>query len=210
MPDRNTHAIAARADVCRLLAACYYQPGAELGEERVFDSLHLAAAQLDPDLAARARRLGDAFDTESVEDLLIDYTRLFLGPVDAHARPYGSVWLEADGGLMKNSTADVLALYAEGGFEISDDFRDLPDHIAAELEFLYLQLFREAEAGVSGDAGAGASATMLRQRLLDEHLGAWVGRFAAAMEAGAETGFYRELAGITRRFVALESRESNA
>jgi len=30
------------------------------------------------------------------------------------------------------------------------------------------------------------------------------------MEAGAETGFYRELAGITRRFVALESRESNA
>lgn len=197
--------LAARADACRLLSACFYEPGAELAEERVFDSLAAAAARIDPALAERARRLRDAFAAAPLESLLVDYTRLFLGPVDARARPYGSVWLETDGGLMKDSTAAVMALYAEGKFEISADFRDLPDHVAAELEFLYLQLFRCAQATLAGDKAALASAMRLRRRLLDEHLGMWAGPFAAAIEAGAETDYYRELAGITRELVAIEA-----
>ena len=80
------------------------------------------------------------------DDLLVDYTRLFLGPVDTLAKPYGSVWLGGDAPLMQDSTMAVLQLYEEAGFEIDEDFRELPDHIAAELEFLYLLLFREAEA----------------------------------------------------------------
>jgi len=197
--------LAARADACRLLSACFYEPGAELIEERVFASLSEAAARIDPTLAGRARRLGAAFEATPLQSLRVDYTRLFLGPVDARARPYGSVWLETDGGLMKDSTTAVMALYAEGEFEISDDFRDLPDHVAAELEFLYLQLFRCAQATLAGDQAAAASAARLRRRLLDEHLGIWAGPFTTAIEAGAETDYYRELAGITREFVAIEA-----
>ena len=37
-------------------------------------------------------------------------------------------------------------LYADAGFEMDEAFRDLPDHVAAELEFMYLLLFRQAEA----------------------------------------------------------------
>ena len=36
----------AREDLCRFLAACYYQPGPEFAEEKVFDSM-LAAANAD-------------------------------------------------------------------------------------------------------------------------------------------------------------------
>ena len=44
MSGSDVKRIAARADLCRLLAACYYQPGPEFAEERVFDSMRVAAA----------------------------------------------------------------------------------------------------------------------------------------------------------------------
>lgn len=196
---------AARADLCRFLAACYYQPGPEFTEEKLFDSMFAAAACVDPDFAARARRLGEAFAAADPENLLVDYTRLFLGPVDTIAKPYGSVWLEGQQALMQDSTMAVQQLYDEGGFEIDDDFRELPDHVAAELEFLYLLIFRETEAAQKDDHERLAAVTALRARFLSDHLGAWVGPFTMAVATGAQTPFYRELAELTRRFVAAES-----
>ena len=196
----------ARADLCRFLAACYYQPGPEFAEENLFGSMATAASRVHSDFAAGARRLGDAFMAQSSEDLLVDYTRLFLGPIDAMARPYGSVWLGGEQALMRDSTMEVQQLYQQGGFEIDENFRELPDHVAAELEFLYLLIFRAAEARASGSAEELAAMNALRQRLLVEHLGRWVGPFTSAIKDGAETLFYKELAELTERFVAAELR----
>jgi TorA maturation chaperone TorD len=206
MTDQDLLQDAARADFCRFLAACYYEPGPEFAEERLFESMLAAAERIDPELAAGARRLGAAFASEEPQSLLIDYTRLFLGPVDAPAKPYGSVWLGTEKGLMQESTMAVLALYEEGGFDIAEDFRELPDHVAAELEFLYLLLFRESRARRDGDAQALAACAALKRRLVDEHIGRWVGPFANAVKAGAQSAFYRELAGLTDRFVDMEAR----
>lgn len=196
---------AARETLCRLLAACYYQPGPEFAEEKVFHTMLDAAGRIDPELAALARRLGEAFDAEGLESLLLNYTRLFLGPNQILAKPYGSVWMSADQALMQDSTMAVMQLYAEGGFEIAEDFRELPDHIAAELEFLYLLIFRENQARRTGEREALDVAVGLRRRFLDEHLGRWVGPFTAAVRAGAQSAFYRELAELTDRFVAAEA-----
>jgi TorA maturation chaperone TorD len=196
--------LAARADLCRLLAACYYQPGPEFAEEKVFDAMLEAAAVIDAALAPSVHRLGAAFVAADPQDLLVDYTRLFIGPLDTLARPYGSVWLDTRQTLMQDSTQAVLALYAEGGFDMDEAFRDLPDHIAAELEFLYLLLFRQAEAKRNGDAQVADLHAGLQRRLLDEHLGRWIGPFTAAIRAGAQTDFYRELAGLTESFVRRE------
>ena len=205
MSDYDQQRGAARENLCRYLAACFYQPGPEYAEEKVFESMLDAAARVDAELAACARRLDGAFADEGVDKLLVDYTRLFLGPAHILAKPYGSAWLEGEQTLMQDSTADVDALYAEGGFEIDDGFRELPDHIAAELEFLYLLIFRENEAQRSGDAAALAAIADLRKRFLGDHLGAWIVPFAAAVRDGAETDFYRELAELTGRFVSMEA-----
>ncbi|MCX7171680.1 MAG: molecular chaperone TorD family protein [Proteobacteria bacterium] len=205
MPHYDLELGSAREDLCRYLAACYYQPGPEFAEEKVFDSMLAAATRIHPDLAAYARRLGETFATEGAQDLLLDYTRLFLGPNHIIAKPYGSVWLEQQGTLMGESTLAVLELYREGGFEMDEAFRELPDHIAAELEFLYLLIFRENEAHQLGKPEDLEAKATLRKHFLDEHLGRWIGPFTATVKEGAQTSYYRQLAELTDRFVNMEA-----
>ena len=51
---------------------------------------------------------------------------------------------------------------------------------------------------------------LLRQaELLESPAGIWVGPFVAAVNAGAETAFYKELAGFTERFVRIEASLQN-
>jgi TorA maturation chaperone TorD len=182
-PEDPAHRLA-RADLWRFLAACYYEPGPEFVEERLFDSMCAAAARVDAELAERAQRLSRAFGDAYLDDLLVDYARLFLGPQQALAQPYGSVWT--------NGGKPVLAMYAEAGFDMDEGFRDLPDHITAELEFLYLLIYQ-------------AGPENLRKRFLQEQLGPWVRPFTQAVQSGAATAFYRELAQLTERMVALEA-----
>ena len=205
MPQYDLDRGIARENLSRLLAACYYQPGPEFAEEQLFDSMLAAATRIHPALAAYAKRLGEDFSAEGYQTLLLDYTRLFLGPNHIIAKPYGSVWLEGGNTVMGESTMAVQALYQEGGFDMSEEFREVPDHVAVELEFLYLLIYRENEAVRNGEHDAREAKAALRQRFLDEHLGRWVGPFTAAVKAGAQSNFYRQLAELTHRFVGMQA-----
>jgi TorA maturation chaperone TorD len=187
---------AARTDLCRLIAACYYEPGREFAEERVFEAMSGLAHRIDEGLAGHARRMAEDFEHSGPGALLLDYTRLFLGPNGALAQPYESAW--------SRNAGTVVQLYRDGGFETDAQFHDLPDHVACELEFLYLLLFREHQAHAQGDADALAAAVGVRDKLLGDHLGTWIGPFTDAVAEGAQTPFYRELAAMTARFVRLE------
>lgn len=205
MTPTDFETLAARADLCRLLAACYYEPGPEFMDEDVFGRLNATALQVDPGLAQIAQRLGPAFAAETAEDLLVDYARLFLGPIATRAQPYESVWSERADDAEPGAPPAILDLYADGGFTMDEDFRDLPDHIAAELEFLYALLFRAAKAARDGDLAELAAAHTLRQRLLAEHLTRWVGPFTDAIRAGAESDYYRDLADLTVAVIRYEA-----
>ena len=196
---------AARADLCRYLAACYYEPTPAFAEERMFATMLAAATTLGDAYAAPVRRLADAYAGTALQDLLVDYTRLFIGPIGTLAKPYGSVWLAGDVTLMQDSSVAVEALYEEGGFALDQEFRELPDHVAAELEFLYLLIHEQNVAQARSDLPAVHGNADLRRRFLAAHLGAWAPPFAHAVAAGAQTAFYRELAALTKRFVADET-----
>lgn len=105
---------------------------------------------------------------------------------------------------MQDSTLAVADLYRQGGFDVSDAFGDLPDHLAVELEFLYVLLFTSRQTRSDGDMGTAKTIDALNQRFLREHLGAWVGAFAAATDSSAQTTFCRELAALTERLVQQE------
>lgn len=99
------------------------------------DCIQAAAARIDPELAQQAATLAAAFQAVPLQDLLVDYTRLFLGAPQALAKPYASVWLNQESQPAQDSVLDLLKLYEQGGFEVDPDFTDLPDHAAVELEF---------------------------------------------------------------------------
>lgn len=205
MSEYAPDAASAREDLCRFLSACYYEPAPEFAEEQLFHSMWVAAQQLDPDLAAHARKLGEAFAAHDLQTLMVDYTRLFLGPVEVLAKPYEANWLKASKQSEENPHLAVLDLYAEGGLEIDEEFRELPDHVAVELEFLYLLVFASNQARKTGNAEELAAKQALQERFLSEHLGAWMPAFTAAVAAAAETSFYRELAVFTEQFIGLHA-----
>ena len=210
MQDYDLDRGIARENLSRLLSACYYEPGPEFVEEKVFDSMLEAAVRLDPQLAALAGHLGEDCAAEGQEALLLDYTRLFLGPNHIAAKPYGSIWLEGQNTVMGDSTMAVQKLYEQGGFDMNEDFREVPDHIAVELEFLYLLIYRENEAARKGEPEALRAMAALRKHFLEEHLGRWIGPFTSAVIAGAQCGFYRRLAELSDRFVKMELKHSQA
>ncbi|MBT3359702.1 MAG: hypothetical protein HN403_08755 [Rhodospirillales bacterium] len=188
----------ARADAYRLLSACYYEPEEAFLEEDIFGQLKTAMATLAPERVADVAAMEDDFRSSGIEALTLDYTRLFLGPFGILAKPYGSVYLEAENVVMGETTMQAMALYREGGFEVADDFREVPDHVALELEFLYLLTLRlNAEPEIEA----------LKHRFLGENLGKWVGEFADAMRNGAETGFYKQLADMTQQVVTEDMQE---
>lgn len=204
MPQLELEQATAREDLCRFLAACHYEPDAAFAEEKVFDSMAAAAQRLDPELAAGARRLGEAFAAQDLQELLVDYTRLFMGPPSPLAPPYGSVWLGGENAVMQESTVALQGLYGEAGFEMDEELAEMPDHVAVELEFLYLLTFKQNEARRAGEEVAIAAWNQLHELFLRGHLGAWIAPFTQAVHAHAKTAFYRELAALTARFVQLE------
>ena len=133
--------------------------------------------------------------------LSLDFSRLFLGPYKMHAPPYGSVYLDGERQIMGKSTLEVRNNYREAGLDISTDFRNPPDHIAAELEFMYFLIFKEIEALENSDVDTTIDYLEKQRAFLNEHLGAWVSEFAAFVEQKAESKFYRNLAKATKVFI---------
>lgn len=206
LPDFET--VAARADLCRLLAACYYEPGPEWAEERLFDAMIEAAQGLDPGLGAEALELKTAHAGADGEELLVDYAKLFLGPGATLAPPYESAWRAQAGDVGGESTQALIELYDSGGFELDPDFRDLPDHVAVELEFLYTLEFQLAASLKANDGKAFEHAGTLRWALLNQHLGIWVDPFANALGNHAVCDFYRQLGKFTSGFLTFELMNS--
>lgn len=194
----------ARADVYRLLSACFYQPEEAFLEEEVFGQLKTSMAKVSPQLVPDVVALETSFKGVGLEALQLDYSRLFLGPFEILAKPYGSVYLEGDKVVMGDSTVSAQALYREGRFDIAEDFREMPDHVAVELEFLYLITFNIAEVS---EETMRNDLVRLKQKFLKEHLGKWVVPFTKAIREGAGTDFYRQLADVTEQIVNEDLQE---
>jgi TorA maturation chaperone TorD len=135
-----------------------------------------------------------------LEEHLVDYCRLFLGPGDLRCPPYGSVYL--DGGVaMGPSTLDALTRYRQEGFAVTPDWREPSDHVAIELDFMAHLAFREAGACERRDAGTAQAAAGAQRRFLDGHLGRWGPALSRRLAAGAEAPLYQLLSELLPAWV---------
>lgn len=191
------------ADSYRLLAACFYQP--ERGmfvEEKVCESLGEVLSHLCPEAEEAATKMGNALVRTNDEDLSVEYARLFVGPFELAAPPYGSVYLEKQRRVMGETTMATLKKYQEAGLFLDADLKEPPDHIALELEFMHYLSARISGALQGEDGGRVSSLRQRRTEFLDSFLGQWVGPFCASIKEATENDYYRALSDCLTAVIA--------
>ena len=108
---------------------------------------------------------------------------------------------------MGDSTMQVKRIYRDSGLDLRDDFSELPDHIAVELEFLHYSAWKEHEALETGDAAATTRRRVDQLEFLRGQLLRWLPAFCAEVGTHAQTPAYVALAEFVGSFVPADEAE---
>ena len=145
-----------------------------------------------------------------LEDLAVEYTRLFLGP-DKHISPHEAVHHQRDDGdwgvHWGGSTVDVKKFIETTGLEYKQEYSGMPDHISVELDFMKEAAGREAKALEEKDWEGALYCQKMEKKFIYDHLIKWIPAFCDKIITQAEISFYGDLADVTKDFITLESEE---
>jgi DMSO reductase family type II enzyme chaperone len=208
--DPVLHAQRPLAECFRLLAVCFYPPQLSVWlEEALPENLVDLLARTCPAAAEHARRMQESLGRVPAEELAVEHAKLFVGPQRVIAPPYGSVYLEEGRRVMGESTREAARAYEEAGLRLDADFKELPDHVAVELEFAYYLTSKGVAAAEAGNAEEARSYESAREAFLARHLRRWAPPFCARIAEGTENVFYSSLAKCLDAFVAQGSTGTN-
>ncbi len=151
-------------------------------------------------------------EEELIEDLAVEYTRLFLGP-GKHISPHESVYHKRDDGdwgkLWGADTVAAKKFIESGGLEYKSEYTGLPDHISVELEFMQEVTMREAQAWKEKDDDGALYCLKMEKKFIDEHLVKWVPVFCDKVIETAQLSFYKAIARLTKDFISKEEKFLN-
>lgn len=176
-----------RGRTIRSLAAMFRQPS--LWKEGEPDEFEQILAQLGDSWRSAGEPLIEEWKRSVDEpgECEVEFARLFLGPFDIRVPSYASSYLEPEGQLMGEVASSVLELYFRAGLQLGEDVREMPDHVAVELDFI--QYLMQAE----GDLTA-AEWEEIRTVFWSQHFALWFPRFLARINSESKHKFYRCLA----------------
>lgn len=193
--------VSIRGDCYRLLAACFYYPSKEVFiQGNLFKKLTESFKKISSPAAEFSEEMEKAFSYYSNEDLLVDYSKLFVGPNELVAPPYGSVYLDKGRRVMGVSTMEVVNIYRTQGLGMDEDFREMPDHIAVELEFMSFLIHEEIKALENDDLET-ARKFMEKQNMFLHFYLSWVPLLCEKIKKGTDNSFYVALADCLQAFV---------
>ncbi len=136
-------------------------------------------------------------DGSFFEELLVEYSKLFVGPNHIEAAPYSSVYLDNQALVFGKSTQEAINFYIESGLDPSKENKEPPDHIATELEFMYFLIF-------NGIINSDKNKIKQSKEFFRKHLGAWAGQFADKIINNSENKYYKNLAKLFSIFIKKE------
>lgn len=205
----------ARAVIYRLLARCFSYPDRELLEfidsariEEFLESWRYLGLDASREIARIASWLEECPIHEAVlKEMEKEYTWLFISAYPrVVAPPYSSVYLDKERLVWGKSTAEVARLYEVTGLGIADKFHDIPDHIAAELEFASY-LIAEQQKGEQDGSCHTQELASIEKKLLREHLFRWAPAFFNRVNDCSRVTFYRVMAGLGRQFMEYDAEQ---
>lgn len=190
--DRN------RANLYKILSVLYHYPTLETGE--MIQQLKETLRNLDSQDIGLAEEMEEEFTffKNDLTSLKVDHAKLFIGPFDILALPYSSVYLDNGRKIMGESSLEAVKFYQQAGLEINTDFKEAPDHIRAELEFMYYLIAKSLNGGEDN---------LFREQqklFLLHHLGLWIKSFSDLVIERANTPFYRNLGKMTKNMMEKE------
>jgi nitrate reductase assembly molybdenum cofactor insertion protein NarJ len=130
----------------------------------------------------------------------------------------GSLMYETELGLphefrQSQELADIAGFYQAFGFHTGAAVRERPDHLATELEFMYLLALKEAYAVVNSMPEQAEICVDAQRKFLQDHLGRWIGPFCRSLERSTDERLgnsglespYVKLARLAEAFLKAET-----
>lgn len=151
--------------------------------------------EYDESLSSISKKLDAVFDEEpnDLEDYLIEYSRLFMGPFKLFAPPFASIYLEDKWEVMGRSTQVIESFYQQAGLSVNTHSEPV-DHISLQLEFMYY-LNRKWNETKDGNL------LNLQKEFLYKILTHWIPKFNEALQQNASLEFYKILGELTECFI---------
>ncbi|MDP3641815.1 MAG: molecular chaperone TorD family protein [Bacteroidota bacterium] len=194
----------ARSRLYNIFSVLFCQPEVDIqGNSSLYESLSDNLCSLDKGLVNEALQLKALFDKYPDNELLVEYTRLFIGPFKTLAAPYSSIYLDPNGTIFGLETQWVTEFYNTCGLEITQSLNDLPDHIAVEMEFLHYLSSQEISEMESGNPKKAEALFKSQEIFLSHHLKRWAPLFCNQIISETNNDYYRTLALCFKSFIEL-------
>ncbi|MGA1863265.1 molecular chaperone TorD family protein [Deferribacter thermophilus] len=140
------------------------------------------------------KNIKNSFYQLDLEELRVDYAKLFVGPFKLLAYPYGSVYLEEEKLLNGITTKEVEKLYLRANLELSDVKNVTADHIAVELEFISYMAHKLSENSNDNES------LEILSEFIEKYYRPFASQLSKDIIKNAETEFYKNIGKMLELF----------
>lgn len=146
--------------------------------ELLADDLADIEASLEYGIGTRIDALRAAMSRlSSHEEMLVEYSQMFLQPPREATL---NVCFPLDGAMMGGTVTEIEDFYRHYGVERGDHFKDLPDHVSVQLEFISY-LYGRAAAGI-GEGEPDGEAEKAAGHFLHQFVRRWLPHLELGIE----------------------------
>lgn len=196
--------IKARTICYNIFSALLCQPSEDLFEaatvfKKLNNALKIAAPGCELDLKALKEDLAKNKHTS----LLVEYTRLFIGPVRILVPPYGGLYFGGEH-LMNDEALRVADFYKRTGLQFNEQIKDSPDHVVIETEFLYYLSFKELKELEAGNLKKADFYKNAQREFLENHYAKWIPRFCDKVQKTSKIKYFKLIASALSCFVSKQ------
>ena len=189
-----------KAIVFNIFTAYLCRPTEEIISDRsLFKKLESSLEIVSPESIEKCKEMSNSISKYTQLELLVEYTRLFMGPFKILAQPYSCMYFGGKS-LMSDETLWVINYYEKMGLVYDNTIKDSPDHVAVETEFIYYLIFSGLKAFEAGNYENAKHFWEGQTEFFTKHYREWVPLFCKNISENSKNDFYLALADCLSTF----------